>query len=263
MNGNNVDKKKTITSYMVLYELRNVTGNPFVHIFGIGMPIFMAVLITRIAVSEVADAAIVKLISTSVFLGIGAMIPMATILMGYAVRQAQDFEKGIPERMQLFGIRNYVTICNRAVSELIFMAAAFVLYFLVGIFFLDLEAPVFSGLALYLVCMLFFSIMCFMMGHAIASLAKRFSVTYCIVMIVYFAFMILGGMMGISYENMPAAMQAAAKLLPVTYFNKDFITIWMGEAYNFVPMIQSYLFFGAVAGILLLIASRKGMRKMA
>ena len=32
------------------------------------------------------------------------MISMATVLMGYAIRQAQDFEK-IPERMQLFGTK--------------------------------------------------------------------------------------------------------------------------------------------------------------
>ncbi len=255
MNGK---KRQVITKYMVFYELRNVTGNPFVHIFGIGMPIFMAVLITRIAVSEVSDAAIAKTVSTSVFLGIGAMIPMATVLMGYAVRQAQDFEKGIPERMRLFGIRDCVTICNRAVSELIFMTAAFALYFLVGILFIDLEAPAFFGIVLYILCMLFFSITCFMLGHAIAALVKRFSITYCIVMMVYFALMILGGMMGISYENMPAAMQAAAKLLPVTYFNKDFITIWTGGIYNFVPMVQSYLFFGAIGGILLFAASNRG-----
>lgn len=67
--------------------------------------------------------------------------------------------------------------------------------------------------------------------------------------------------MGISYENMPTAMQAVSKLLPVTYFNKNFIIIWSGETYNFVPMIQSYLFFGAVAGILLFIASKKDVRK--
>lgn len=254
MSGKN---KKTITKYMVLYELRNITGNPFVHIFGIGMPIMMALIITRIAISERADDSIMRMVSTSVFLGIGAMIPMATVLMGYAIRQAQDFEKGIPERMQLFGIKSHVTLCNRAVSELIFLAAAFALYFLAGIFFMDLETPAVSGIVLYIVCMLFFSIMCFMLGHAIAALIRRFGLTYCVVMLVYFACMILGGMMGISYENMPGAMQAAAKLLPVTYFNRDFFTIWTGEAYNFVPMLQSYLFFGAVSGILLFIASRR------
>jgi ABC-2 type transport system permease protein len=155
----------------------------------------MAILITRISISEIPDASVMKMLSTSIFLGIGAMIPMATILMGYAVRQAQDLEKGIPERMRLFGIRNRVTICNRAVSELIYMAAAFGLYFLAGILFMNLEAPVLSGFVLYAVCMLFFSIMCFMLGHAVAALAKRFSLTYCIVMMVYFACMIFGDLL--------------------------------------------------------------------
>lgn len=252
--------RKTVTLSMILYEFRNVIGNPFVHIFGVGMPVLMSVLISKIAVAEISDTSIAKIICTTVFLGIGSLIPMATILMGYSVRQAQDLEKGIPERLQLFGIKNQVTICNRAISELIFMTAAFVIYFLVGIFFLDLETPVFSGLALYIFCILLFSVLCFMLAHAIASLAKKFGVTYCVSMLLYFAFMIFGGGMGITYDNMPGAMQAVAKLLPVTYFNKDFYSIWAGESYNFVPMLQSYLFFGAASGILLLIACKKNAR---
>lgn len=252
--------RKTVTLSMILYEFRNVIGNPFVHIFGVGMPVLMSVLISKIAVAEISDTSIAKIICTTVFLGIGSLIPMATILMGYSVRQAQDLEKGIPERLQLFGIKNQVTICNRAISELIFMTAAFVIYFLVGIFFLDLETPVFSGLVLYIFCILLFSVLCFMLAHAIASLAKKFGVTYCVSMLLYFAFMIFGGGMGITYDNMPSAMQAVAKLLPVTYFNKDFYSIWSGESYNFVPMLQSYLFFGAASGILLLIACKKNAR---
>ncbi|MCX4318558.1 MAG: hypothetical protein OSJ44_02230, partial [Lachnospiraceae bacterium] len=112
---------KLITKSMILYELRNVTGNPFVHIFGVGMPVLMSILITHMVTMEMSDAAMAKTVSTSVFLGIGALIPLATILMGYSVMQAQDLEKGIPERLKLFGIKNSVTICTRAVSELIFM----------------------------------------------------------------------------------------------------------------------------------------------
>lgn len=253
--------RKTITLSMILYELRNVTGNPFVHIFGIGMPILMVMLITRVVVSEISDAALIKMTSTSIFLGMGTLIPMATILMGYSVMQAQETEKGIPERMQLFGIKNRVTICNRIISELIFMAVAYVIYFVVGIFFIGLETPAFSGVVLYILCILVFSVLCFMLGHAIASLAKKFGITYCVVMLLYFAFMIFGGGMGISYENMSGAMQAVAKLLPVTYFNKDFYLIWTGESYNFGPMLQSYLFFGAASGIILFIALKKGVRK--
>lgn len=253
--------KKTITLSMILYELRNVTGNPFVHIFGIGMPILMAVLITKTVTLEISDASLIETVGTSIFLGIGALIPMATILMGYSVMHAQETEKGIPERMQLFGIKNRVTICNRIISELIFMAVAYVIYFIVGILFIGLKTPAFSGVVLYILCILIFSVLCFVLGHAIASLAKKFGITYCVVMLLYFAFMIFGGGMGVSYENMSGAMQAVARLIPVTYFNKDFYLIWTGESYNFGPMIQSYLFFGAASGILLFIALKKGVRK--
>ena len=49
-------QRKTITLSMILYELRNVTGNPFVHIFGVGMPVMMVILITRISIMEIPDA---------------------------------------------------------------------------------------------------------------------------------------------------------------------------------------------------------------
>ena len=154
-------KGKLITKSMILYELRNVTGNPFVHIFGVGMPVLMSILITHMVTMEMSDAAMAKTVSTSVFLGIGALIPLATILMGYSVMQAQDLEKGIPERLKLFGIKNSVTICNRAVSELIFMLAAFLIYFIAGSCFIGLEAPVVSGWVLYAFCMVVFSVLSF------------------------------------------------------------------------------------------------------
>ena len=45
-------KGKLITKSMILYELRNVTGNPFVHIFGVGMPVLMSILITHMVTME-------------------------------------------------------------------------------------------------------------------------------------------------------------------------------------------------------------------
>lgn len=68
--------------------------------------------------------------------------------------------------------------------------------------------------------------------------------------------------MGITYENMPTGMQQVAKLLPITYINRDFYTVWTGESYNFIPMLQSYLLLGAVAGILLFIAVKSTSRKL-
>ena len=102
----------------------------------------------------------------------------------------------------------------------------------------------------------------FCLAHAIASLLKKFSLTYCVTMLLYFAQMILGGMMGITYDNMPSVLQVAAKMLPVTYINRDFYTVWKGEHYNYVPMLQSYLLMGAVAGILLFVTLHKERREL-
>lgn len=259
MNGK---KRKMVTASMLLYELRNVMGNPFVHIFGVGMPIFLAVLISKIIASEIADASLAKTAVTAVFLGMGALIPMATTLIGYAVQQAQDIEKGIPERLQLFGIRNAMSICNRAISELIYILAAFVIYFIVGIFAIGLQAPTVAGAVLYMFCILVFALLCFLMANGISFLVKKFSATYCVSMMIYFACMFFSGSMGMSFDNMSGWMQAVAKLIPVTYINRDFINIWTGKSYDFMPMLQSYLFFGAVGGILLFVAIRKNNVKI-
>ena len=71
-----------------------------------------------------------------------------------------------------------------------------------------------------------------------------------------------GGMMGISYDQMSKGMQTVAKMLPMTYISRDFVTVWTGKNYNFMPMIQSYLFLAAIAGILLFIVWKKTERKV-
>ena len=107
-------KRKMITMQMIIFELRNVTGNPYVHIFGVGLPVVLAELITMVAVSEVNDPSLAGMIATSVYLGMGTLIPMATILMGYAVCYAQELDKGIPERPQIFTSPLSMTACCAA-----------------------------------------------------------------------------------------------------------------------------------------------------
>lgn len=64
-------------------------------------------------------------------------------------------------------------------------------------------------------------------------------------------------MMGIDYEMLPAPIQAVARLLPTNYIVRDFADIWRGREYNFMPMLQAYLFTGALAGILLFFSLRR------
>lgn len=253
-------KRSLISGQMLLYEFRNVIGNPYVHIFGVGMPIMMMVLICRVVGTEITDAAILADAVTAVFLGIGTMIPMATVLIGYGVNRARELEKEIPLRMELFGIRTIVTLCNNALAELIYMLISFVLYFAVGFAVVGVKAPKMSGLVIYMICILILSAIMFCLAYAISSLLKKFGATYCVTMFLYFGFMILGGMMGITYDNMPEGLQIAAQMLPITYINRDFHTVWKGESYNFVPMLQSYLLLAAVTGILLFISLKKTAR---
>lgn len=257
---NNGKRKKLISAQMLLFEFRSVIGNPYVHIFGVGMPIMMAVLICRVATSEIPEPSILPGIVTSIFLGIGALIPMATVLMGYGISRARELEREVPLRMELFGIKRSVSLCNNALAEFIFMLIAFCIYFVVGFLVIGVEAPQAQGAVLYILCMLALSAIFFVMAYAIASMLKKFGPTYCVMMVLYFALMILGGMMGIQYDNMPEYMQMAAKLLPITYINRDFYTVWSGGSYNFVPMLQSYLLMAAVSGILLFIAVKKTER---
>lgn len=248
-------KRKILSLKMLLFELRNITGNPYVHLFGIAMPILMSYIIIHGVTMEVTDTALLRTISTSIFLGMGTVIPMAIALMGYAATRSQEMEKGISERMELFGIHTTATLCSRIAAELLFILAVFAIYFVYGLLFLDLEPPKASGAVIYTISMLALTIILLCTAHGIATLLKKFGPTYCIVMILYFAFMLFSGMMGLSYENMPSGIQFIAKLLPTTYLNKDIFTIWSGESYRFAPMLQSYLLWAVMAGILLVIAN--------
>lgn len=254
-------KRKLLSWSMVLFELRNVMGNPFTHIFGVGMPTMMMILITTILKKELPDSEMFSMFSTTIFLSTGSLIPLATILMGYAVSQAQEMEKGIPQRMELFGISLKMTLVNRAVSEVIYMLMAFFVYSVFGVLFIEIKPPVFSGVFAYSVCTLVLSIIYFIMAHAIANFFRKFGQTYCVTMLLYFAFMIFGGLMGLEYESMPKGMRAVARLLPVTYIRRDFGTVWEGESYDFMPLIQSFLFLAALAGVLLFISLKKNKSK--
>lgn len=249
--------RKMITPQMLKFQMLNVIGNPYVHIFGIGLPIVLALMITRVAVSELSGGEMASMVSTSIYLGMGALIPMAVLLMGYSVSYAQELSKGIPERMQLFGIKKSALFMSNVIVQMLFLLVSFLLFFLSGCIFSKIEQPTAAGCLCYIFCIFVFSVICLSLAHGIACICRNFGKTYCVSMMLYFAFMILGGMMGISYENLPKWAKIAAKLLPVTYINRDFYQIWKGKDYNYMPMIQSFLFFGAVSGIVLFFALKR------
>ena len=254
--------KNKVSVQMIQYELRNVAGNPFVHIFGVGFPILLSIIISQSVSTSISDSTYLREVVTTIFLGIGSIIPMATILMGYSSTCSMDIEKDIPLRMRLFGFSEKYTIINRLLAEYVYMTFAFVLYFIVGILALKLAMPTVGGLLLYIVCLYIFAGIMFMLAHGIANLVKKFGITYLITMLLYFGMMILSGMMGITVDQLPKGVKVISNLLPSTYFNKDFYTVWVGKSYNYGPMIQSYIFMLAISGIILFIMSYRSKRNL-
>ncbi len=254
-------QKKQLNWKLVQYELRNISGNIFVIVFGVIFPILMSVLFSFVFKSSVPELLYTEIV-TSVFITMSMIIPMAVLLIGYAANYSQELEKDIPLRLNLFGFRERTMLLAKMIAYLIFTTGSFLLYAGVDILLLDLQVPK-PGSVLCLIASLYaLSVILFILAHGLATLFKKFGPTYAVSMILYFGFMILCGMMGVTVDQLPSALKAIAKVLPMSYISSDYIKFWQGGKYNFAPLIQAYLFFGAVSAIILLLSFRKNQRKI-
>jgi ABC-2 type transport system permease protein len=252
-------KKKLLNWRLVQYELRNITGNIFVIFFGVFFPIMMSILFSFVFKQQVPEEMYSKAI-TSVFITMSMIIPMAVLLIGYAANYSQELEKEIPLRLNLFGFRERAMLAAKMIAYLIFTTAAFLLYAVVDIIMLDLQVPKLSAVIYLIVSLYALSVILFILAHGIATIFKKFGPTYTVSMLLYFGFMLLCGMMGVTVDQLPKGLRVIAKVFPMSYISSDFIDFWQGGKYNFAPMVQSYLFFGAVSFIILILSIRKNQR---
>jgi len=247
--------KRKCNVSMVIYELRNINGNLMPHFFGIVFPNLMCLLLTRVIGSEMPES-LHREVATSVMLTMALVMPMSTLFLGYACLYSTEIERRIPVRMRLFGFDPVSEITAKIIAQLIFLTVTFVIFGIFQVTVMDVLRPAFSSLLCLLASLYLIGIILLVIAHAIATMCRKFSLTFGISMSLYFCFMILTGMMGIQTGQLPKAMQAIARTLPMTYVSSDFIGFWQGGSYNFMPLLQSFLFFGAVAGILFMVSLR-------
>lgn len=253
--------KKRCSRRLVLYEIRNVLGNPFVYMFGIFFPILMLFIITKAVQADVPES-VVPQANTAVFITMSLIIPMAVVLLGYSSNYSQELEKEIPLRMKLFGIPEKSVLLAKIIAQSAVMAAGLILYTIVAYAALDMQTPRISSALCLIVCLFLLGGIFFALAHGVASILKKFGPTYAIMMAVYFGVMVLCGMMGVQVDQLPEFLQKLAALLPMSYISSDFIDFWTEGSYNYAPLAQSFLFFGAVSGIILLIAVRREHRNI-
>lgn len=252
-------KAKKCSKRLIIYEIRNVIGNPFIAFFGTVFPVMMLMIITFALKKEVPASMLVES-NTSVFITMSLIIPMAVILLGHSANYSQELEKEIPVRMQLFGFPNSSIMIAKVVAQTVTLTAALLLYTVFSYAVVDLQIPAFSSAVCLVVCLYALGILFFLFAHGISNILRKFGPTYTISMFFYFGVMMLCGMMGIRTEQLPKALKTMASYLPMSYIANDFIDFWQDGSYNFGPMIQAFLFFGALCGLLMVYAGYKNRR---
>lgn len=244
---------KTINAKLVRYELMGVISNWFIPFFGVLFPILLGILLSATVLSEVPEQFLPEA-RTSLLLSISQMIPLATIFLGHSAIYSQELEKKIPLRMRLFGFPEHVTLIAKLIAEFVFMTIAIILFGIVFFNVFDLVKPSGSAFLITIATLYGIGIICFMLAHGIANFVRKFGLAYGITMIIYFVFMMIGGMMGVRMDMLPAVLRTVASLLPFSYFSQDFVKIWKGQPYDFGPFIQSVLFLGTISAIVLILS---------
>jgi len=246
---------------LVKYEFRNLMGNIFTIIFGVFFPIGITLFFGKALVGNVPED-MRDVFITSIFITSILIIPLASILVGYSAVFSQELEKNIPLRFRLFGYSEKTVLTSKICANLIFITLSLILYTVVICSVLKIQMPTLSSALILIVSLYLLSTFLFILAHGIALFFKKFGPTYAITMMLYFAIMILSGMFGVQAKDFPDAIKAVAYVLPTTYIGGEFIDFWQGGSYNFVPYIQSFIFFAAVSCIILFMSIHHDSRRI-
>jgi len=244
----------------ITYEIRNNLGNFMSMIFGFLMPLFMTILIFHAYKGQMPKD-LVGDFATQMYLTNLIMIPMAMILIGFASMCSQEIEQGVTKRLELFGYVYRKQMVVKFWAQFIIVVIAIFLYSIIICVILPVNAPKFGSLFAYLICFLALIVLVYLIAYAIAMLTQKFSAAFGITMTLYFGIMILSGMMGVTADKFPKPVRNVAELLPTTRMIEVFPDSWSTSLGNVAPLIQSFLLWYGVAGILLFLVARKNSRK--
>jgi len=246
---------------LIKYEFRNLIGNIFTMIFGVFFPIGMTIFFGKALVGKVPGD-MRDIFITSIFITNSVIIPLASILVGYSAVFSQELEKNIPLRFRLFGYSEKTVLISKICANLIFITLSLVVYTVVVCSVLKVQVPSLSSALILIVSLYLLSTFLFILAHGVALFFKKFGPTFAITMMLYFSIMILSGMFGVQAKDFPDPLKAVAYVFPTTYISGEFIDFWQGGSYNFVPYIQSFIFFAAVSCIILFMSIHHNSRRI-
>lgn len=139
-------KTKTCNARLIIYELLNLAGNPFIAFFGSIFPIFMLLIITNSVTVDIPESMVPR-VNTTIFISISLIVNMAVVLLGHSANYSQEVEKEIPARMNLFGFPQRSIMMAKGIAQAVVLTLGLALYTAAAYLILDMEVPIQIGRA--------------------------------------------------------------------------------------------------------------------
>lgn len=255
--------KKQTFKHLLRYEFLNTMANFFTPFFGVVFPMGMGSFLVS-TISSSVPAAQQAEVATTVAMMVALIIPLAIMLISFSALFSQEIEQGVTTRMELFGFKERDIIKAKIIVHYSIVTCAFILFSLVMIFAHNIIIPKWSSFLIYIVCYYAIATLLFILSYALTTIIRKFGITFAITMTLYFGLMIFSGMMGIQPNDLPVWGQRIAYSLPLAHISSDFHTYWADgfSGYNFMPLIQSFLFMTAAVAIIYFISWKKRKRQL-
>lgn len=249
-----------MNKYILKYEAKQFMKNYAGIFFGMIFPILIGSLVIIGVTSNIPESAINE-VKKSILLTINTIGPLSIFLIGFSSIFAKDLEEGVYDRLELFSIIHLQMAKYKFIVYYIFYMISNVLYFAIMVNAFDIDIS-FVSIAKHTGYVSLIVISLFFIAYALCLFTKKFSVAYYVSMILYFALMILGGMMGIAVEDLPSGLKNIAKLLPTSHFSSvDYIKeVGANGGLNY-SFLQSIIVFIILSIILFELALYKNRRK--
>ena len=252
-------KTKSCNKKLIIYEIRNAIGNPFIAFFGIVFPVMMLMIIT-FSLRKQVPSSMIRETNTGVFITMSLIIPMAVILLGHSANYSQELEKEIPVRIAAVWLSQNSIMLAKIIAQTITLTAGLIFYSVFSYILVDLQSPKFSSALCLIGCLYLLGIFFFLFAHGLSNIFKKFG-PY-----VYDKYVCLlwehDSLRYDGHTDRTASQSAeACGIFPSNELHQQcFIEFWQGGSYNFGPMIQAFLFFGALCGLLVIYSNYKNRR---
>ena len=255
-------QNRTLKS-LLKYEFINTITNFFTPFFGILFPIIMGVLISG-SIGKSVPASQREAVVTSIVMMVALIIPFSIMLVSFSAVFAQEIEKRVLLRFELFNFRERDIMLAKIIVHFTLITISGALYAVVMVLVNDILIPKLSSFLIYLICYYLIATLLFVFSYAVSTFMKKFGTTYAITMTVYFGLMGLSGMMGPQPDQLPKLGKKIAYSLPMAHISTDFHVYWTTgfSGYNFAPLIQSFILMAGLVTLVYLLSWYQRRRRI-